>query len=295
MDLSDSDPQLVYASDTVGKVNEPELRVWKLFSGRFFRFLYADDRIEFLLDRSGSQIWANWPASVPIEDTATYLLGPVMGFVLRLRDVVCLHASAVAVRGRAVALVGPGEAGKSTTAAAFAQLGFPVLSDDIVALEERVSGLAVHPGNPRLRLWPDSVSRLFGSPDALPRLIPNWEKCYLDLNDSTFSFQSQGLPLGAVYVLGPRRDDISAPHANALDDREGLLALVANSYSNYLLDSGMRGREFELLGKLMRSVPVRQVTAHASSALLPKLCQVIVDDLQHLTEPDRFGERRAEC
>ena len=138
--------------------------MWRLASGAYFRFWYGDDRIEFLIDRSGSQVWVNWPESCPLEDAATYLLGPIFGFVLRLRGVVSLHASAVAVADRAVVLVGPCGAGKSTTAAALARLGFPVLSDNIVALEERGGSLIVHPGNARLSLWPDSVRTLFGAP-----------------------------------------------------------------------------------------------------------------------------------
>ncbi len=35
------------------------------------------------------------------------LLGLILGFVLRLRGVTCLHASAIAVRDRAIALLGP--------------------------------------------------------------------------------------------------------------------------------------------------------------------------------------------
>ena len=42
-----------------------------------------------------------------------------MGFVMLLRGIVCLHASAIAIDDEAIALLGPAGSGKSTTAAAF--------------------------------------------------------------------------------------------------------------------------------------------------------------------------------
>ena len=53
---------------------------------------------------------------------------------LRLRGVPALHASAVAVGGAALAVVGSAGAGKSTTAAARAARGHAVVADDVLAL-----------------------------------------------------------------------------------------------------------------------------------------------------------------
>ena len=112
---------LWYVSDG-GDGKTPSLQVWRVAGGAYFRLRYADGT-EFLVDRAGSQVWATWPDSSTLEDTATYLLGPVLGFVLRLRGITCLHASAVAVGDRAIALLGPASAGKSTTAAVFSPDG----------------------------------------------------------------------------------------------------------------------------------------------------------------------------
>jgi hypothetical protein len=260
----------------------PDLRIRRVAGGRYFYFRYPDGT-EFVIDRPGCRVWADWPEPWVLEDTATYLLGPIFGFVLRLRGAVCLHASAVAVGDRALVLLGPRGAGKSTTAAAFARLGFPVLSDDIVALEQRGQGLVAHSGNPRLRLWPDSVRALFGSPDALPRLTPNWDKCYLDLTGPEFRFEGRSLPLAAVYVLDQRRDDPPAPRISPVVPREGLVTLLANTYASRILDARMRAQEFAVLGRLMASVPVRRVTPHPDPARLPALCHALLGDFRTLT------------
>jgi hypothetical protein len=278
---SGSASQTFYANGRHSAGAEPVLRVWRVAEGKYFRFHYKDGT-EFLIERTGSQVWGTWPEPWTVEDIAVYLLGPVFGFLLRLRGVVCLHASAIAVDGRAIVLQGPAGAGKSTTAAAFARLGLPVLSDDIVAIEERRGAFVVQPGHPRLRLWPDSVRALFGHPDALPPLAPNWDKRCLDLAAPRSESDLRSLPLDSVYMLSERQDNETAPCISGVAAREGLIDLIANTYANNLLDPGMRANEFRLLSRLMASVPVRRVVPHADPASLSRLCEVILEDHRRL-------------
>jgi len=251
---------------------------------------YADGT-EFHLDRTGTEIWATWPEEATLEDTTTYLLGPILGFVLRLRGTVCLHASAIAIDGRAVALLGPPGAGKSTTAAAFAQLGYPIFSDDVVPLFEKEGEVFVRPGYPHLRLWPDSVNSLFGSAEALPRLTPTWDKRYYDLRQNGNRFQDKPLRLAAIYILGERSEDPGAPSVETLSSHDGLMTLVTNTYVNYLLDKEMRAREFELLSRVVRRIPLRRVRPRTDPSRVAQLCEVIVADFraQGSSAADRQG------
>ncbi len=257
---------------------EPVLRVWELADGKYFRLLYADDT-QFVVDRQGTHVWATWPDTLTLEDTATYLLGPVLGFILRLRGVTCLHASAVAVGGRALIILGPSGAGKSTTAATFARLGYKVLADDIVALDEREDGFWARPAYPRVRLWPASVNALYGTEEALPRLTPTWEKRYLDLLADGLKFQESPLPVAAIYLLGERQASQTAPYVEPVPDNQSLMTLVANTYGTHWLDATMRAAEFKVLGRLRARVPLRRVIAHAQPNFLPKLCEVVLADL----------------
>ncbi len=257
------------------------LTVWLVGGGRGFRFRY-EEGAEFHIDRAGAAVWARWDRGLTFEDAVTFLLGPVLGFVLRLRGRTCLHASAVAVDGRALALVGPAGAGKSTTAAALADRGCPVLSDDMLPLEPAPAGLLAHPAYPRLRLWPESVQHLYGSPDALPPLTPTWDKRYLDVAGGARRFQAEALPLGAVYLLGERSDAADAPAVGPLPPAGRLFALAQNTYVNYLLDRAMRASEFELLGRAAAAVPLRRATPHADPARLGRLCDLLLDDFRCL-------------
>jgi hypothetical protein len=193
----------------------------------------------------------------------------------------CLHASVVCVANNAIAFIGPGGSGKSTTAAGFTKLGYPILADDVAALKDNGDSFTVQPGYPHLRLWPSSVQFLYGHSEALPRLVPKstWDKCYLNLSETEQNFQQDELPLTAAYFLDERANDSAAPSIHSLSPGDALMRLVSNSYANYLLDRNLREREFLLLTRLSRSIPMKRLVPHTDSDCLLDLCALVLDDL----------------
>lgn len=219
-----------------------------------------DDGSCFVVNENGTRICADWPASVTIEDACTYLLGPVIGFALRLRGFVCLHASAVSIDGCGVAFVGAAGSGKSTLAAAFAQRGYPVLTDDVLVIDDRSGQFWGMPGVPHVRLWPDSVKLLFGDSEVLPRMTPlhpTWDKRYLELNAGSHAYQKTPVPLRGIYVLGPEREEVDFPSFRYHEGQAVMMDLVGNSYVSYLLDRGQRSYEFEMFAKLAQTTRIR--------------------------------------
>jgi hypothetical protein len=253
------------------------LQIWDVLDGEFLVLHYADE-VEFWLHRGFETLWVHWPGSSSLENALSYLLGPIMGLLLRLRGSVCLHASAVNIVDHSIVFVGPEGAGKSTTAAAFAQRGFPVLSDDVVALFEREERFHVRPAYRRINLWPDSVKLLYGSPEALPRITPGWEKRCLKLSeDGETRFEEQELPIGAIYVLG-----VSTPSPNEgvepISQKTAMMTLVANTYATTFLDAKQRAEEFAVLSRLVSAVPVRMINTQRGTLSVDQLCDVIQRD-----------------
>src|SRR6267143_88991 len=64
-----------------------------------------------------------------------------------------------------------------------------------------------------------------------------------------------------------------------------LLSLVSETYANKILDREMRAQEFEVLSRLVNSVPVRRVCPHKDATRLGELCKVIREDLDSLKLP----------
>jgi hypothetical protein len=279
-----------YTSPLDATRGAPSLQVVLFPGGDYFGFLYGD-HVRFAVERLGREVWGDWPKNYSLEDACTYLLGPVIGFVLRLRGVTCLHASAIAVGEQSIALVGPPGAGKSTTAAAFARRGFPVISDDVVALIEEGEDFLVPPAYPRVNLWSDSARALFG-PETLPRITPTWDKRYLALGENGFAFASKPLPLAAIYFLCPRDRSLTAPVVEAVAGREAFVRLIANTYVNYLLDRSMRSREFDLLSRVLAGVPTRTVRPQGEPLAIFDLCETIATDARQVMIPKSSAASR---
>lgn len=262
--------------------------VWAV--GDFFHLRYKDGT-EFYVNRAGTEIWATWPKPLTVHDTATYLLGPIFGLLLRLRGTIALHASVVRIGDVAVALVGPQGAGKSTTAASFATAGYPVLTDDLAPLRDGGDRFEIIPAYPNIRLWPSSVSMLFGGPDALPRITPSWDKRFLQLGSAEHRFEAGPVQLAAIYFFAPRTEDASAPRVEAEPLRDGLVKLIGNIGANYILDQAAPAATFDLLKRLARAVPLRRLIPHADPRFLPQLRDLVVADVGSL---EANGDRAAE-
>lgn len=241
---------------------------------RYFQLEYGDGT-KVLMDRSARHIWGQPGPGLPHDDLCIYLLGPVMGFVLRQRGTMALHASAVAFPERAIALVGAAGAGKSTTAAALALRGWPVLCEDVCALREAASQFQVLPAYPRVCLWPDSAEFLFSSRESLPLIVAGWEKRFLPLDGARARFASVAMPLAAVFLLSERSDADFAPAIQPITQRDALLHLVQNTYMNWYLDARQRADEFDVLTRLVSSVECFRVVPSSDPARLIDLAELI--------------------
>jgi len=247
--------------------------VYEFADRRFFQLTYSDGT-RFLMDHAATRIWGEPGPGLSFDDLCIYLLGPVMGFVLRQRGTVTSHASSLAVHGRALALVGEAGAGKSMTAAALAR-GWPVLGQDVCALAESPSGYQVLlPAYPR-GLWPDSVDFLFSSREALPLMVPGWDKRFLSLDGSSAQFASSPAPLATIFLLAERSTEERAPYIESISQREALLQLVQNTYLNWYLDRHQRAEEFEVLTRLVSPIECCRVIPSSDPARLPALAELV--------------------
>jgi hypothetical protein len=274
-----SDPYI--SGEEANQASEDWVTVWK-YRG-YFRLRYTD-QTEFFVDPAGTQVWATWPDELTLADTATYLLGPVMNIVLRLRGTIALHGSVVRIGDVAVAFVGSEGAGKSTTAATFALAGYPVLTDDIAAVDDRGESFWIIPAYPRIRLWPRSVELLLGSSEALPRLTSGWEKRYLELEGDAHRFEPEAVPLAAIYFLHPRGGDATACTIHAEPERDAMVKLIGNTHANYLFDQVGAAASFNLLQRVVRLIPLRGIVPGSGAAALAQLRDAVVDDLRRLQE-----------
>jgi hypothetical protein len=257
------------------------MRVFRLQQAPFLHLCFPED-IEFLVHADGGIIYGNWPGQFQLPYVAPLILGPLMGFLLRLMRVTTLHASVVEINGRAVVMTGAGGAGKSTTAAAFAIAGFSVLSDDLAPIRHVDGAFQIAPGYPRICLWPESVRLLFGSEEALPLITEGWGKRYLDLSSSPYRFCSEPLPIGAIYWISDRDESPEVPRIDPMPPQDSVKTLVGNTYAGIFGDRSHSAQDLRTYAGLISSVPVRRVSPGRGPVSLQLLCKLIQEDSAHV-------------
>jgi hypothetical protein len=256
----------------------PVMKMWKGDQG--YSFIRYSDGVEFAVNEAGSEIWVRWLDGLSLDHAALFLRGPVMSLVLGLRGFLCLHASAVVIDGRAVGFAGPPGAGKSTTAALFASSGFSLLSDDLLALSIQGETLTAHPAYPRVCLWPESAALLGRVVEDLPRLVPDDEKRFIQLDPGNGSFHNKPAPLGAIYILSPHAQGSCAPGLQELEGAEEIVSLLANNYGTGLLDRERRAKEFTMLGRVVGQTHIRRVRVPRHPARLDEVRELILGDFR---------------
>ena len=138
-----------------------------------------------------------------LTQVALYLVGLVLVFRLRLEPILSFHGSAVQGPNGVLMILGNQGAGKSTTATALAQAGFPLLCDDVIPLLSESSPPMVLPGIARPKLLPDAYEALVGDPSKAQHLWDGIDKYQVSVNST---FEPGSLDRIVILELGAKVD-----------------------------------------------------------------------------------------
>ena len=208
------------------------------------------------------------PDAVPGLESVV-LGGMGLATVLMLRGHLLLHASAVSVGGRAVAIVAGSGMGKSTVATLLCDAGGRMVTDDVLRVDLPPTGAVVQRGSSEARLRPSS--RVAAPEGAAQRQTPDDRSAV-----SLPPVDVDELPLDVVVVPYPDRSatEVSVELVSRAD------ALVVVSAFPRLVgwrDPATSGTQFQLLGELVRRVPVVVATLPWGPPFLPDLGAKVLD------------------
>jgi hypothetical protein len=229
------------------------------------RYLVSDGRTIVIQPERGAD-----PDSVRL-----FLSGSVFGALLHQRRVLTLHASAVVTRSGAVLFAGLSGSGKSTVAAAFHQKGYPVLADELCAIDTR-GAPHVFCGAPALLLWADGLRSLGLESSQLRPVRPQFTKFVFPLGDA---FATEPVPLRAIYILEVANAGISAP--KAVKGMEKIEVLAHNGYRpHFVAQMALEGSLLQPLATVARTVPVARVDRPRGSFPVSELVDLLERDLE---------------
>ena len=170
------------------------------FGGNSQKAYLRWEGVATLLAKNGDSLIVD-PDSDDIDPQllSLYILSEALGLILYQRGLFLLHASAIQIGEQVVIFVGRPGIGKSTTAAAFAQLGYTVLTDDMVAIDLNSGDKPmVYPGFPQIKIWHSAVEGLKYDISTLPTLYPGSPKRVIRKPEN---FPTKSFPLAHIFFL----------------------------------------------------------------------------------------------
>jgi hypothetical protein len=236
---------------------------WEIADQRFL--LRIPDVARFLLS-DGRDIAFEPAPGAEAADIPIFILGTAFGILLHQREQVALHASAVRVNGKAILFCGPSGAGKSTLAAALAQRGFPLMTDDVCAITVNGAGTPmVHPDGRQLKLWAQAIEKLDLAERRGNRVRSRLEKFYVEAGEAFV----EPLPLGAVYALR----EAHPPHAPGIERPnvvDAALLLRRNAYRPLLVSRmGQKANYFHAAANIANIAGIFHLTRALDFAAMP--------------------------
>ena len=207
------------------------------------------------LMRDGREIVVDPAPDAAERNVRLYLLGSAMGVLLHQRGLLPLHANAIEVDGRAIAVMGESGAGKSTLAAWLHDAGHRIVADDVCVVGVDEGGRTrVHPGLPRIRLWKDALEhtgRESGDYEYSYAGDDTYEK--FDIPISSDMSVGAELDLAAIYLLSTGQEFGISRLAGA----EAVEALFSHTYRGFAVSQlGSNRLHFDASVRVARSTPI---------------------------------------
>ena len=251
-------------------------------------YVRYDGMFDFLISPLGDRIFYRWLSEVSLESFQTYALGRIFSFALVKKGYEPLHAATVVVNQRAVAFLGASTFGKSSLAACFVADGFPLLTDDVLRLEEQGSHYIAFPGPPRLKLFP-RVARIYLGDVSAGVPMNN-----LSVGSHKFVFSlaanqtcAKPTPLAAIYVVASPRKVYRKQRItiSALPPAKALVSLLTFTHNHELTGRDRLVRQFDAASCLTAKVPILSLSYPRVLASLSEVKAAVLEDLRNYVDP----------
>lgn len=245
------------------------------FQARPGAFLLTIPDVARYLVTDGREIIIDPVASRESLDIRVFLLGSGFGALLQQRQLLTLHASSIQTPQGAVLFSGLSGMGKSTILAGLMQRGYPMLADDITAVDCSTTEQPVaYPAFPRTRLWENSLTHLNFTQGSRQPVRGQLEKYTVPA--TTFCNSPQ--PVRAIYCLGMHNEcEVSVEQIEHMDR---FAEIVGCTYRRRFVKAlGLRDKHFGQVMSLANKAPVLHLKRPHDIQLLGKLLDLIEERL----------------
>lgn len=251
--------------DTVYFKGRGASRYWIRWTEQLGAWVNSDGSEVAIVVREASQ-------DTEIEGSLTIgLTSVIAGACLNLQNQVAIHANAVSLEKFAVAFVGYSGMGKSTLSAYCASRGAGFITDDVLVVDTQ--GL-VHPGNPRLKLYPHTGESL-----GLDASEETNYKIFYAPEQLGAKLHEQPVPLGIIYLLAESSEQ--RIYSEQLSPSQAVFELLTHSYyASQLIPSNPT--LLDTYSRLVTQASVRKLFYPRDFLILPQVYEFILEEIHQL-------------
>jgi hypothetical protein len=189
-----------------------------------------------------------WAREAPPAEWSALLVGQVLPLAATLRGLEVFHAAGLVLDGQAHMLCGAAGTGKTSLAAHLVLGGADLLSDDVVALDDR---LMAHPGTAVLRLREPEAGRVKSAPTS--RLGARKEADGRVRIAATAAVEAR--PLSSLYLLERAAEGAGIEPLHHPKPTE----LLGSTFNLSVQTPSRLIRQLDLCARIAREVPIFRV------------------------------------
>ena len=189
------------------------------------KIIFQVERVGRILIENGKCVLFDAFATADDDRIRIEFIGTTQSMLWYQRGYLPLHASALLVNGRAIAIGASSHSGKSVLAAALSKRGCPLVADDMMVVDWAGEKPMVLPGYQKLRLWKDVCEELDFMGHAIAKALPNKDKFVVGTASAPANTPVQ---LTDLFILSGQRQD--SFNAQPLEPVQGLRYLLAATH-----------------------------------------------------------------
>ncbi len=216
---------------------------------------------------NGNKIAWDKHLTIPDRDILNIILGSGLGSILIQRKTLVFHGNALSKNGKAIICLGESGAGKSTLAYALTEIGWNLISDDLVAVKSNL----VLPGIPRIKLWQDAIDAFNLDSEKLPRVRDKINK-YILVDKKNYNM-SKPIKIEKIYLIVNKKQSKIVEHS--IDNQKAVFIGLRNNLfrPRFVRGLGKEGFTFQTITNMQNSLNV-------SILSLPNNINVMKKDLK---------------
>ncbi len=202
-----------------------------------------------------------------------YLLGPVMALLLHKKGLLVLHGSSVKINDRAIAFIGHRGIGKSTTAINLYKKGYPLITDDILAINFDNKGIPyIYPGYLHVRLSEEAYNHVKDDTNIITPIRSIVGKLFCD---ASYGYSPKSLELKRIYLL----EKGEQTRISSLNSQETLIDLISHSTAYRIFKDDDQVNNLNQCVNLINNINFNKLEFTHSFKNISELISLIENDL----------------